>query len=74
MASDGNRVPQERPGGGTVQEDRIGDGALVDLNGLTLRELCDRTEPDDETCLARALSRVLAPTQADGHHGHQSTI
>jgi hypothetical protein len=74
LASYGSRVSQTRPSGGAVQRNRISDGALVDLSGLTLRELRDLSDPDDETCLARALSRVLAPTQADGHHGFQSKI
>jgi hypothetical protein len=74
LASDGTRASEGRPGAGTAQRDRISDGALVDVSGLTLRELRDRRDPDDQTCLDRALLRVLAPTQADEHYCFQSTI
>jgi hypothetical protein len=75
LSSDGRRVPEGQAGGVRgVQDDQITDGGLVDLGGLTLRDLRDLRDADDESCLARALSRILAPTEVDGHHGFQSNI
>ena len=74
MASDGSRVSPGDPGAATAPGDRISDGALVDLSGLTLRELRDLRDPEEQTSLARALSRVLAPTQAEAYHSFSSKI
>jgi hypothetical protein len=49
-------------------------GGLVDLSGFTLRDLRELCDADEESYLGRALSRVLAGTEADGHHGFSSKI
>jgi hypothetical protein len=54
--------------------DDIADSVLVDVSQLTLRDLRDLREESDESCLARALSRILASSEEDGHHGFQSII
>jgi hypothetical protein len=74
LSSDGSRLPEGQVGGGRgVRTDQITDGGLVDLSGLTLRDLRDIREGDDRSCLAQALSRVLAG-EADGHHSFSSCI
>jgi len=55
--------------------DDIVDGGLVDVSGLTLNELRDLRDDTDESCLDRALSRILASAEEEeGHHGFQSSI
>jgi hypothetical protein len=74
LASDESRVSPGGSGTRTAPADRISDDALVDLSGLTLRELRDLRDPDEQTCLDRALSRVLAPTQTEAYHSFSSKI
>jgi hypothetical protein len=75
LSSDGSRIPEGQLGGGRgARSDQIADGGLLDLSGLTLRDLRDLRDAEDESCLARALSRVLTSSEVDGHHGFQSKI
>jgi hypothetical protein len=57
--------------------DDIADGGLVDVSGLALNDLRDLTnlrDENNESCLDRALLRILASSEDDGHHGFQSII
>lgn len=74
MASDGSRIPEGQVSeAGEIRSDQITDGGLVDLSGLTLRDLRDLRDTDGRSCLAQALSRVLA-AEVDGHHSFSSSI
>jgi hypothetical protein len=75
LSSYGSRLPEGQAGGGRgARADQIADEGLVDISDLTLRDLRDLRDADDQSCLARALSRVLACGEADGHHSFQSKI
>jgi hypothetical protein len=70
----GDRLPEGQVGGGTgARSGELGGRGLVDLGGFSLRDLRDLSD-DDESYLARALSRVLGPAEADGYHGFSSKI
>jgi hypothetical protein len=75
LSSNGGRLPDGQVGGETgVRGGQFVGSGLVDLSGFTLRDLGDLRDADRESYLARALSRFLAPTEVDGHHGFQSKI
>ena len=75
MSSERSRVPQERVREvRDASDNQVAAGGLVDISGLTLRDLRDLRDAEDESCLAQALSRVLASTAGEGHHGFQSSI
>ena len=74
MSNYGGRLPEGQVSEGSGVGGREAAGAgLVDLSGFTLSDLRDLRDADDESYLARALSRVLAGESA-GHHGFQSKI
>jgi hypothetical protein len=74
LSSYGSRLPEGQVGGGgSARTDQTADGGMVDLSGLTLRDLRDLRDRDDKSSLARALSRVLAG-EADGHHSFSACI
>jgi hypothetical protein len=64
-------LPEGQAGAGSGQS--VG-GGLVDLSGWDLRDLRDLRDADSESCLARALSRLLTASEVEGHHGFQSKI
>jgi len=70
LASNGSRRPEGQVGGGSGP---VVNGGLVDLTGLTLRDLRDLRDSRDESCLARALSRVMS-AEADGIYGFNNKI
>jgi hypothetical protein len=75
LSSDGSRVPQGQANGAiSTLSSQIADGGLIDVSDLTLADLRDLCDRDDESCLTRALSRLLAASEEDGHHGFQSSI
>lgn len=74
MSSNGGRPPVGQVGGGSgVRHGQITDNGLVDLTGITLSDLRE-LDSDSESSLGRALRRVLASTEADGHLGFTSKI
>jgi hypothetical protein len=75
LSSEGSRASEEQVRETrAVLSDQIAAGGLVDISSLTLRDLREMRDADDESCLGRALSRVLASTEGEGHHGFQSSI
>lgn len=57
--------------------DDLTDGALIDICDLTLgdlRELSIASDASGDTCIDRALARILAANEEDGYHGFQSSI
>lgn len=75
MSTYGGRLPEAQASEGSgVRSAQIAGGGLVDLSGFTLGDLRDLRDADEESCLARALSRVLASGEVGGHHGFQSKI
>jgi hypothetical protein len=57
-----------------AQTGQIASDGLVDLSGFTLSDLRDLRDSFDESCLSRALSRVMATSDVGEVHGFQSKI
>jgi FXSXX-COOH protein len=51
--------------------DDMADDVLIDVSGLALDELLDEV---DESGLALALERILAPRQDSGYNGFNNSI
>jgi hypothetical protein len=74
LSSNGSHIPDRSAGGGSgVRSDHAGRGGLADLSGLTLAELRDLRDAQDESYLAQALSRVMG-SEAPGFHNFNSNI
>jgi hypothetical protein len=74
LSSKGSRL-SDRPadGGSGLRSDQVVRGGMVDLSGLTLSDLRDLRDAQDESYLAQALARVME-SQAPGFHNFNSNI
>jgi hypothetical protein len=74
LSNNDSRLPDPAVGGDSaVRSDQVGHGRLADLSGLTLVELRDLRDAQDESYLAQALSRVMG-SEASGFHNFNSNI
>ena len=75
MSTYGDRLPEGQVGGGSgVRSGQIASRDLVDLTGFTLHDLRDLRDAHDTSSLARALSRVMAGTDAERSLSFSSKI
>jgi hypothetical protein len=74
LSNNDSRLPDPLVSGDSaVRSDQVGPGRLADLSGLTLVELRDLRDAQDESYLAQALSRVMG-SEAPGFHNFNSNI
>ena len=75
MSTHGSCLPEAQlDDSNGVRTGQIASDGLVDLSGFSLSDLRELHDSFDESCLARALSRVMATSDAAEVHGFQSKI